>query len=132
MSHLQIIYSSQPFGFDMDILSSILERARRNNVRDDITGALICRGDLYLQLLEGPAAAVASAYGRIMADDRHIGMVRRLMRETETRLFPGWAMRDDPAEGWVWTLEEINDGALDRATATDFLTVFERVAQTPD
>ena len=40
------------------MLAGILSSARRNNPRDGITGALICRDDLFLQLLEGPEAAV--------------------------------------------------------------------------
>jgi hypothetical protein len=55
---IQLIYSSKPFGFDEAALNQILIIARRNNPRDSITGALICRLDLYLQLLEGPQAAV--------------------------------------------------------------------------
>ena len=54
----QLIYSSQPFGFDEAMLAGILSGARYNNVRDGITGALICRQDIYLQLIEGPAAAI--------------------------------------------------------------------------
>jgi hypothetical protein len=68
----QLIYRSQPFGFDNAMLAGILLEARRNNLRDDITGALICRHDLYLQLIEGPADAIDALYGRIVADDRHV------------------------------------------------------------
>ncbi len=32
--------------------------ARRHNPRDQITGALICRHDLYLQLIETVAASI--------------------------------------------------------------------------
>lgn len=48
----QLIYRSQPFGFDRAMLAGILMGARRNNTRDDITGALIVRHDMYLQLIE--------------------------------------------------------------------------------
>ena len=54
----QLIYRSEPFGFDRATLAGILMTARRNNRRDDITGALLCRSDLYLQLIEGPEAAI--------------------------------------------------------------------------
>jgi len=43
---IQIIYSSQPFGFDEAMLSGILLDARRCNTRDGITGALVCRRDI--------------------------------------------------------------------------------------
>ena len=39
----QLIYTSRPFGFDAHTLDDILLGARRNNERDGITGALVCR-----------------------------------------------------------------------------------------
>lgn len=127
MSHLRLVYASRPFGFDMSILSGILLDARRFNTRDNITGALIARADLYLQLLEGPAAAVESAYERIKRDDRHIE-VRELVREaTDERLFPGWSMRDDPARSWMWTADQVAEGAIDAATPEDVTEIFQRL-----
>ena len=96
---IQLIYSSKPFGFDEAALNGILLTARRNNPRDAITGALICRHDLYLQLLEGPRAAVEARYSSIARDDRHLDVVKRVSRPATERLFPNWAMRDDPAHG---------------------------------
>ncbi|MDX1820649.1 MAG: BLUF domain-containing protein [Paracoccaceae bacterium] len=125
----QLIYSSRPLGFDDAILSQILLTARRNNANAHVTGCLICRGDLYLQLLEGPDEAVARLYDSILEDDRHLEVTRRLHRQTETRLFDGWAMRDDPAQSWLWTKEEVDAGALDRADEDAFLAVFNRVAR---
>jgi hypothetical protein len=128
MSLVQLTYASRPFGFDAAMLSGILLDARRCNTRDGITGLLICRADLYLQLLEGPEAAVDAAYRRIGADDRHMDL-RLLTRRTVTdRLFPAWAMRDDPARSWLWTKAQMDDGALDHTTEDDILAVFQRIA----
>jgi hypothetical protein len=98
------------------MLNGILADARRCNERDDVTGALICRADLYLQLLEGPEAAVRGAFARIVGDDRHLEPVCLVSAPVERRLFPGWAMRDDPARSWMWTQEEVAAGAVARAT----------------
>jgi hypothetical protein len=125
---VRLIYSSQPFGFDEAALNGILMIARRNNPRDQITGALICRQDLYLQLLEGPQAAVESRYDRIARDDRHLEVVKRVAEPVAERLFPNWAMRDDPARSWMWSAREVDQGALDRATSADFIAVFTRLA----
>jgi hypothetical protein len=125
----QLIYSSRPFGFDDTILSQILLTARRNNANAHITGCLICRADLYLQLLEGPDEAINRLYASIEEDDRHLEVTRRMARETDTRLFGQWAMRDDPAQSWLWTKAEVDAGALDNADEAAFLAVFERVAQ---
>lgn len=132
MSLTQLIYSSKPFGFDDAILSQILLTARRNNPSSNITGCLICRGDLYLQLLEGPDEAINRLYAAIAEDDRHLEVTRRMHRITETRMFGDWAMRDDPAQSWLWTKDEVDAGALDRADAAAFLKVFERIAAGTD
>ncbi|MCH4891994.1 MULTISPECIES: BLUF domain-containing protein [unclassified Sphingomonas] len=123
----QLIYRSQPFGFDRAMLAGILSGARRNNPRDQITGALICRQDLYLQLIEGPEPAIDALYERIVADDRH-GDVRLLVSaEVDARMFPNWAMLDDEAPSLFWSPDEIAAGALDRASADDLRTAFAQV-----
>jgi hypothetical protein len=131
MPMIQLIYASRPFGFDEGALAAILIVARRCNERDGITGALICRGDLYLQLLEGPQAAVDAAYRRIERDPRHVDIKLLSRREVTERLFPGWAMRDDPARSWMWTQEEVNAGAIERATEAEAVAIFERLAREP-
>ncbi|WP_397542809.1 BLUF domain-containing protein [Roseovarius salis] len=124
----QLVYASRPFGYDQSILSNILMDARRANARDDITGALIARQDLYLQLLEGPGDKVRDAYRRIARDDRHVEVTCLVDRPVAARLFPGWAMRDDPAESWVWSMEAVRDGAVERATEAEVLNIFETLA----
>jgi hypothetical protein len=124
----QIIYASRPFGFDAGLLDDILTISRARNARDDITGTLICRGDLYLQLIEGPSEATDAAFDRIAADDRHLEVTLLLTRQTQSRLFPRWAMRDDPARSWMWTQEEVAAGALQNAAPAEILSVFERLA----
>lgn len=124
----QLIYASQPFGFDSAMLNGILMEARRNNSRVGITGLLISRADIYLQLLEGPASAIEATFSRIAGDSRHLDVRRLYSCEDTTRLFPGWAMRDDPAHTWLWTQKEIADGALERASPADVLGVFVRLA----
>ena len=128
MPFIQLVYASRPFGFDQAVLSAILMDARRANARDDITGALIARHDLYLQLLEGPRDKVEAAYQRIRRDDRHVEVTRLVERPVETRLFPGWAMRDDPAQSWVWSIEEVRGGAIERTDEAEVLGFFQRLA----
>lgn len=45
---MHLIYASKPFGYDDLALTNILSVARANNARDDITGSLICREDIFL------------------------------------------------------------------------------------
>jgi Sensors of blue-light using FAD len=126
---LQLVYASRPFGFEANILSSILIEARRCNTRDGITGALICRDDLFLQMLEGPERAVEATYSRIRADDRHVE-VRQLLRRRiadDGRMFAAWAMRDDPAASWVWSRAEVDAGMPEQATEDEVLEMFRKL-----
>jgi hypothetical protein len=129
MQLTQLIYSSQPFGFDDAMLNGILSDARRCNARDDITGALICRDDVYLQLLEGPAAAVDAAFSRIAKDNRHLDIVRLSCEPVTERLFPGWSMHHDPLQPWMWTRRQVAAGALRQAGRPELLSAFVRVAE---
>lgn len=130
MTLTQLVYASQPFGFDRSILSGILLDARRCNERDGITGALIARQDLYLQLLEGPHEKVMATYQRIKQDDRHLDLVPLVNRSIKARMFPGWAMRDDPAQSWIWSMEAVADGAVSRSSEDEVLGFFKTLAQT--
>lgn len=131
MSLLQLVYASTPFGFSNSVLNGILSVARHHNARDQITGALICRADLYLQMLEGPHNSVTATYQRILTDDRHLDVALVVSSDTETRMFPEWHMRDDPARSWMWTQAEVAQGAVKSASAKDVLAVFERLVREP-
>lgn len=124
----QLIYRSQPFGFDNAMLAGILVRARHNNRRDDITGALICRHDLYLQLIEGAPSAIDAPYARIKVDDRHLEVKLLLEDAVDTRLFPEWSMLDDQMPSMSWSPAEVAGGALDAASPKTLRGVFGRVA----
>lgn len=124
----QLIYMSEPFGFDTAILAGILTDARRNNRRDGVTGALICRHDIYLQLIEGDAAAIDALFARIAKDDRHLAVTELCRGEVSERMFPHWDMLDDPARSWLWSPDEVAHGAVMAAAPGDVRAVFERVA----
>ena len=132
MNLIQLIYASRPFGFDNATLNAILIEARLSNPRHEITGALICRADMYLQLLEGPDTAVDSTFARIAGDDRHIEVKVLYRMPAAKRLFPEWAMRDDPPRSWMWTKSEVADGALSRASPEEIFKIFERLVAEPE
>ncbi|MFM9851308.1 MAG: BLUF domain-containing protein [Sphingomonadaceae bacterium] len=129
MSLVQLIYTSHPFGFEDGILHDILTKSRANNRRDGVTGALICRADMYLQLLEGPEDKVLDTYRRITHDDRHLELSVLVSGAIAERRFPAWAMRDDPARSWMWSQAEVRDGAVQAASAQEICAVFDRVAR---
>ncbi len=130
MPLLQLVYVSRPFGFDAGTLTAILFDAWRCNTRDEITGALICRDDLFLQLLEGPAEKVEATYARIAADDRHVELhplIRRQIAD-DGRMFPAWSMRDDPAQSDVWSRKAVAAGAPQAASEAEVMGIFQRLA----
>ena len=127
----QLVYTSQPFGFDDLELRNILLVSRHNNERDGITGSLICREDIYLQLLEGPRTAVSSAYARIMRDNRHAEVVLLYAGDAQERLFPAWFMRHDPVQSWMWTPQQVRAGAVTETSMEDIRGIFVRLAASP-
>ena len=129
MTGTRLIYRSQPFGFDTAMLAGILSAARRNNPQWGITGALICRHDVYLQLIEGPSDSIDALYARIKADDRHLDVRLLLRTEMNERMFPAWAMLDDEAPSLFWSAEDVAQGVLDAAAADGLLAPFVRLSQ---
>ncbi len=125
----RIIYSSRPFGYDDAMLAGILLDARRCNNRDEVTGALICRRDVYLQFLEGPDKMVKAALDRIIADDRHTDVVVHLSKRAPRRLFGNWAMLHDPALSWLLPGKAQAPGDIERIRDTNVLAVFEALAR---
>jgi len=125
----QLVYASKPFGFDDLALVGILSAARPNNARNGITGALICREDLYLQLLEGEPNSVDATFSRIERDDRHTEIRVLINDAVDDRLFPDWAMKDDPVQSWMWTRQQVWDGAVAAASKDEIRNVFIRVAR---
>jgi hypothetical protein len=124
MDLFRAIYTSRPFGFDEAALSGILMDARRANARDGITGALICRADIYLQWLEGSEEQVRKALERIERDDRHLEMKVHVAERVSDRVFGEWTMLHDPAATWIWSQEEVSDDAVGRATPEEVTAFF--------
>ena len=124
-SNLQhIIYASTPFGFSRSDLDHILIKSRYNNDKNDITGALFCRDDLYLQYLEGPEKEIELTFSKITEDDRHTEIYLLKSGMSTRRLFASWAMKDDPVRSWMWTREEIDSGILEKVTETEAMNIF--------
>jgi hypothetical protein len=127
----QLVYVSRPFGFDAYTLDDILMSARRNNRAYGITGALICRADIYMQMLEGPHDAVNATFARIRRDNRHLEVALIYSSDVEDRLFPDWDMREDPPRSWMWSQADIAAGAARTATMDDARRIFARLAAEP-
>ena len=119
-----IIYSSTPFGFSGGDLDHILIQSRYNNDKNNITGALLCRDDLYLQYLEGPEKEIDLTFSKITEDDRHTEIQLLKSGMSTRRLFANWAMKDDPVQSWMWTKEEIDGGILEKVSEAEAMEIF--------
>ena len=128
----QVIYVSKPVGFDDKVLDRILEQSKRNNEKNQITGALICRSDLYLQYLEGPAHKIDFIYSKIKLDNRHTDV--KLLEDTRSkrRLFANWAMKDDLVKDWMWTHKEVASGGLEKLSNNDAMKIFVQYSREVD
>ena len=129
MKTFQLVYCSKPFGYNLEILSSILTTSRFNNKKKNITGALICREDIFLQLLEGPEEDIALTYESIKRDDRHINVHHLLDHKVDRRLFPAWAMKDDPIKTWMWSREEVANGIVKKLAPSEVIKVFDKLSE---
>jgi hypothetical protein len=134
LSHkpMQIIYASQPLGYDSATLQTILDVARKCNARDNVSGALVCRQDIYLQLLEGSLEAVNATYMRICGDDRHVGIKKLVSRRASKRFFSNWAMLHDPAISLIWNQQQISAGILDCVPQSEIIGMFEAISHRSD
>lgn len=90
---ISIVYvSAARHAFTPAELQSLLEKSRANNRRDGVSGVLLYRDGDFLQVLEGPEAAVRRTYARIALDPRHGGVIVLDESEIAQRNFGDWSM----------------------------------------
>lgn len=97
MKHITYVSQAQR-PMSQDDLAGLLEHSRAWNLQDDITGCLVYRyNDDYdrgnfLQVLEGPEAAIDDVWRRISSDNRHHTIVIIDEGSIEERMFSNWSM----------------------------------------
>ena len=126
----QVFYVSRATAvLDNAQVQSILQAARRDNARLDVTGCLLFSGHCFAQVLEGAEPVVTALTQRIAADPRHVGV--RVLSQTrrEEREYADWAM------GYLYDLNLEDDLETllmipDRSTAV-IADVLERMRPDP-
>lgn len=73
-------------------LGRILASARRNNIKQGVTGALIFSDDYFAQVLEGPREAINAIFEGIECDPRHSHVTVIHFKPVQTRRFSNWSM----------------------------------------
>lgn len=89
----RLIYTSTAKSLmDERDLSQILRSARSSNSKNDITGLLVYHDGCFMQILEGPEAAVQRCYQRIQLDQRHRDCTLLAKDTVVSRMFSTWWM----------------------------------------
>lgn len=116
----QTIYSSQATQpMSEQDLESILNDARTGNESRDVTGVLVFRDGVFLQVLEGERQTVEDLLKSIESDSRHRDVTIFHQMEVSGRTFGSWQMAyvcPDPEELSKWvshagtaTIESVAD-----------------------
>jgi hypothetical protein len=77
---------------DDDQLIDILNSARKNNLKYNVTGVLLYSEGVFIQVLEGNEADVDAIFSKIQADTRHKNIMTLIDAPIEQRDFADWAM----------------------------------------
>jgi hypothetical protein len=73
-------------------LFNMLHKFRENNIANEITGILTCKGRSIMQYFEGPECKVNQLFKNIVTDSRHWHVKVLLSGNAKNRLFGKWAM----------------------------------------
>ena len=73
-------------------IRSILDSARKQNSKRDVTGALLFSRGFFAQVLEGPLSSIQSTLEKIRTDTRHTDVSVLSCRPVARRNFASWSM----------------------------------------
>lgn len=77
--------------------AALAAACRERNVERGLTGGLVLYRDVFLQVVEGPAEAVTSLFGRLLRDPRHAGITLVALDPVDLPALPVWlAELDEP------------------------------------
>lgn len=74
-------------------VARILEQARRNNERNDITGVLVLNENYFLQSIEGARPDINNLLKNLIQDDRHFSLQIVECCEVKQRRWNEWSMK---------------------------------------
>ena len=90
---VRLIYTSRTSShFGPEDIEEILEKARVNNRKNNVTGLLCFNNKFFLQCLEGSRESVNSTYHHILNDKRHSNIIMLNYSEISEREFEKWSM----------------------------------------
>ena len=115
----QVVYRSTATTMpSKDEILKILETARQKNESHGVTGLLMVRGNVFIQLLEGEKSAVHETLKRIKTDKRHSNIKILLEGLGQGRMFKKWSM------GFI-------DEESFHTSTSEALDMIDKVSQSP-
>ena len=117
VADIHLIYTSLAVGRpNQQDLEELLEQSRQRNKRQNITGMLLFKSGVYLQVLEGDENDVHEIFSDIEKDPRNTQVTKLLDEKIVRRDFPNWSMGfkrlDDSIENEAYN--DVFDGNFDR------------------
>jgi hypothetical protein len=89
----QLIYASHAkHAFDEMELISLLKAARAKNLKLNITGMLLYKDGIFMQLLEGDETEVRKLFSTIKHDNRHEKVVVLFEKSCDHSVLSDWSM----------------------------------------
>jgi hypothetical protein len=86
--------------------NDIVSKARQNNIRDGLTGALLGNEDWFVQVLEGKFEKLTKTMNSILVDRRHKDVFIFEIAVAKERMFENWSMHysslDEVEPQMVW------------------------------
>jgi hypothetical protein len=117
---VRLVYASRSTSPITDaMIKGILAQSQKYNLDAGLTGVLcVCRGDVFLQVLEGGRGEVNRLYGTLVRDDRHAEVTLLDYADIDERRFSSWRM------GRV-DLDKLNLGIVLKYSEKPILDPFE-------
>ena len=115
MHLVRLVYASKVTEeLTQDDIQQILDSARSNNEKEQVTGLLCFNRKYFLQCLEGSRSSVNKIYHAISNDNRHDKLELLDYREINVREFADWSM------GYMPEMALTEDLNLKYSESTDF------------
>jgi hypothetical protein len=103
-----ISYSSQTHEETLNGMGQLMDISVKNNQELNVTGMLLYRDGIFMQLIEGNKDDILRLFGKIVTDSRHNNISTVFSMDGEERVFPHWSMLYKQIEsGKDWAL--VND-----------------------
>ena len=76
-------------------IQELASQAAKKNEGNDITGVLMAKGGVFLQIIEGPEEKIDGLFTHILKDPRHEKIITLGIQIGDLkRLFPNWHMKE--------------------------------------